>query len=119
MDSLLAQTFQNFEVMVVDDCSTDSSCDIIKSYAEKFGGQLTLLHTQENSGSGDLPRNKGLKISDDGSNVRVVNKQQDKLVDKPTFQPDDLAQSVQYILRQDIWGTCQTSCIFGGKVQTR
>ena len=49
--------------MVVDDCSTDSSCDIIKSYAEKFGGQLTLLHTQENSGGGGAPRNKGLEFS--------------------------------------------------------
>ena len=36
LDSLLAQTFQNFEVIVVDDCSTDSSPAIVESYAEKF-----------------------------------------------------------------------------------
>ncbi|MBQ3727787.1 MAG: glycosyltransferase family 2 protein [Selenomonadaceae bacterium] len=63
LDSLLAQTFQNFEVIVVDDCSTDSSCAIVESYAEKFGGRLKLAHLEKNSGSGALPRNKGLKLS--------------------------------------------------------
>ena len=42
LDSLLAQTFQNFEVIVADDCSTDLSYAIVQSYAEKFGGRLIL-----------------------------------------------------------------------------
>ena len=57
------QTFQNFEVIVVDDCSTDSSCAIVESYIPKFGGRLTLSHMEENSGSCALPRNKGLTLS--------------------------------------------------------
>ena len=63
LNSLLAQTFQNFEVIVVDDCSTDSSCAIVESYAPKFGGRLTLTHLEKNSGSCALPRNKGLRFS--------------------------------------------------------
>ena len=32
MDSLLNQTFQNFEFILIDDASTDDSVKIIKSY---------------------------------------------------------------------------------------
>ena len=63
LESILSQTFQNFEVIVVEDCSTDSSCSIVKSYAEKFGGRLTLTHMPENSGCAPFPRNKGLLFS--------------------------------------------------------
>ena len=38
LDSILAQTFQDFEVIVVDDCSTDKSCDVVESYLPKFNG---------------------------------------------------------------------------------
>jgi len=63
LDSLLAQTFQNFEVIVVDDCSTDKSCAVVESYIPKFGGRLILAHMEENSGQGSFPRNRGLMIS--------------------------------------------------------
>ena len=63
LDSILAQTFQNFEVIVVDDCSTDSSCAVVESYKERFDGRLTLTHTEENSGSGGPPRNCGMIFS--------------------------------------------------------
>lgn len=63
LDSILAQTFQNFEVIVVDDCSTDSSCAIVESYAPKFYGRLQLEHTKKNSGGCAIPRNIGLAFS--------------------------------------------------------
>ena len=60
LDSLLAQTFKNFEVIVVDDCSTDDGVDIVENYQEKFGGRLRLTKTSSNSGGSGVPRNKGL-----------------------------------------------------------
>lgn len=63
LESLFAQTFYNFEVVVVDDCSTDNSVAIVESYIPKFNGKLTLLHTDENTGGGAMPRNKGLYFS--------------------------------------------------------
>lgn len=35
IDSILAQTFTNFEFVIYDDCSTDSTSDIIKSYTDE------------------------------------------------------------------------------------
>ena len=63
MESLLVQTFQNFEVIVVDDCSTDNSVAVVQSYAEKFGGRFKLARMKKNTGTGGFPRNKGMKLS--------------------------------------------------------
>ena len=64
LNSLVEQTFQDFEVIVVDDCSTDSSVAIVESYASKFGGRLKLSKTKINSGGGGyVPRNIGLGLS--------------------------------------------------------
>ena len=41
LESILAQTCKNFEVIVVDDCSTDNSPAIVDSFIPKFDGRLT------------------------------------------------------------------------------
>jgi len=33
LDSALAQTFADFELLVIDDCSTDSTLDLVRQYA--------------------------------------------------------------------------------------
>ena len=63
LDSFLAQTFQDFEIIVVDDCSTDNSLVIVKSYLEKFNGRLKIKRMKKNSGSAPAPRNKGFNFS--------------------------------------------------------
>ena len=67
LDSILAQTFSDYEVIVSDDCSTDNSCNIVESYISKFnrGGveKLKLLRSEKNSGSGVVSRNQGIKMS--------------------------------------------------------
>ena len=60
LDSLLAQTFPNFEVIIVNDCSPDSSRTIAESYLDKFDGRLKLLDNEKNSGPG-ASRNNGLR----------------------------------------------------------
>ena len=63
LESLLAQTFTNFEVIIVDDCSTDSSCAIVESYAEKFNGRLKLSRMKTNSGNPGAPTNRGIGLA--------------------------------------------------------
>ena len=63
LTSILNQTFQDFEVIVVDDCSTDSSCAEVENFMPKFGERLKLLHTEKNSGGAGVPSNIGIENS--------------------------------------------------------
>lgn len=58
VDSILAQTFTDFELILVDDGSKDSSLEICKEY-EKKDKRVKVIH-QENGGPGKA-RNKGLE----------------------------------------------------------
>ena len=60
LESLLAQTFQDFEVILVNDCSTDNSRAIAESYFPKFGGRLKIFDNEKNSGAATT-RNNGLR----------------------------------------------------------
>ncbi|HTK22195.1 MAG TPA: glycosyltransferase [Mucilaginibacter sp.] len=58
IDSVLAQTWSNIEVIVVDDGSTDNSLQI----AGQYKSDKVFIVTQENSGA-SIARNKGLKLA--------------------------------------------------------
>ncbi len=63
LESLLYQTMKDFEVIVIDDCSTDNSVEIVKNFAERFGEKLHLIKLSENSGTPGFPRNIGIQIA--------------------------------------------------------
>lgn len=50
IDSVLHQTFQDFELILLDDCSTDSSREIIEQY-RNHPKVSQIIYNQENSGS--------------------------------------------------------------------
>lgn len=59
IDSVLAQTYGDWEMIIVDDCSTDDSAGIIKEYAAK-DPRIRYLKTAVASGSPTIPRNMGI-----------------------------------------------------------
>ena len=61
--SVLASKFADYEVLVVDDCSTDNSVAEVEKLAPHFGGRLKIFHTEKNSGGAGIPRNVGIKNS--------------------------------------------------------
>ena len=63
LESILNQTLQDYEVIVVDDCSTDDSVKITENFIPKFKGRLKIFHHKKNSGGCAIPRNTGIKIS--------------------------------------------------------
>ena len=50
--SVLAQTYKNWELIIVDDCSTDNSIDVIKSFNDP---RIKILHNEKNLGTDILP----------------------------------------------------------------
>ena len=83
IDSILEQTFKDFELIIVDDCSTDSSCEIVESYMQKFNGRLKLYHTEKNTGSGVIARNIGLSHA---SGEYVYNMDNDDIITKTALE---------------------------------
>ena len=61
LDSLLGQTYSDLEVIAVDDCSTDGSLQVLRTYAEK-DNRLRVLQMEHNSGA-PAARNKALSVS--------------------------------------------------------
>ena len=61
LQSILEQTRDDFEVIVADDCSTDRSVELVKSFVPNFDGRLQLIKTKKNSGLPYFPRNLALK----------------------------------------------------------
>jgi glycosyltransferase involved in cell wall biosynthesis len=57
LDTLLKQTYQNFDVIIVNDGSTDNFYDVIAKYKNKFGIRMEILE-QENAGA-NAARNHG------------------------------------------------------------
>ena len=63
IDSVLRQSIgmENVEVIIVDDASTDSSCDIISQYAER-NNSIFLIKLEQNQGPGNA-RNAALAFA--------------------------------------------------------
>lgn len=59
IESMLNQTWRNIELLIVDDCSTDETYDVMKRYAKK-DKRIKLFKTKENSGP-YVARNIGLR----------------------------------------------------------
>lgn len=60
LDSLVAQTFDDFEVLVCDDGSSDNSAEV----ADSFKDRLNLhFHTAPNFGGPARPRNRGVALA--------------------------------------------------------
>lgn len=61
IDSIIAQTYQNWELIIIDDCSSDSSPEIAKSYVSKD----KRIHYYRNEQNLKLPRslNRGFSLA--------------------------------------------------------
>lgn len=96
IDSILAQTFSDFEFIIVDDCSTDVTSQIIQGYNDK---RIRFVRNEENLG---LTRslNKGLVLA---GGEYIARMDGDDL-----SLPDRLAKQVAFMEANHDVGACGT-----------
>jgi len=61
IDSILDQSYQDFEVILLDDCSTDNSREILTAYADD--SRISIEFNAKNSGSTFKQWNKGVRLA--------------------------------------------------------
>ena len=61
IDSVLSQTYEDMEVILLDDCSTDNSIDIIEQY-RNHPRVTSIIYNETNSGSTFKQWNKGIEL---------------------------------------------------------
>ena len=61
ISSVINQTYDNLEILLIDDCSTDNSYNILKEYAKK-DKRIKVFHNQENQHVSET-RNVGIRNS--------------------------------------------------------
>ena len=78
LDSILDQTYTNFEVICINDCSSDESQRILEEYKDKYFDVIKILSNEINLGLGKT-REKGMAIAK-GEYIMFVDS--DDFVDK-------------------------------------
>ena len=62
MDSLVNQTVEDYEILAVDDASTDSSPDILREYERKYPSKVKVFTNSRNKRQGGA-KNEGLRAA--------------------------------------------------------
>jgi len=64
LDSIFAQTYSNYHVLLLDDCSTDGSRKILEDYHRRYPDRSTLVCNSRNSGGVFHQWRKGIEQAD-------------------------------------------------------
>jgi len=63
LDSIFSQSYSNFEVILLDDSSTDESTSILEEYQRRYASKTTLVVNESNSGGVFKQWQKGLEAA--------------------------------------------------------
>ena len=62
LESILNQTYDNIEIICVNDCSPDNSAEIVNEYVDKYPEKVIFIENEKNTGPG-LCRDKAINIA--------------------------------------------------------
>lgn len=116
--SVISQTFRDWELIVVNDCSRDSSASIVEQLA-KEDSRVRLLHTEKPSGSPTLPRNIAIENARgryiaflDSDDVWLPEKLEEQL---PLFQDEETKVVFSYYKKMEADGTVRNGVVTSPK----
>ena len=101
INSILNQTYNNYEIIIVDDCSKDNTSEIIHKYFQNEN--IKYIRNNKNSGAG-FSRKNG--FSESAGNIVIFMDDDDYLIDD-----DYLKTLVKIFENQDVCMVCSNSYI--------
>lgn len=93
--SVINQTYKNLEIIVVDDCSTDDTEDVVSDFI-KNDVRISYLKTDKNSGGPALPKNIGIKNSS-GKYIAVLDSDDEWMLDKLERQLELFTEKIKVV----------------------
>lgn len=108
IDSVLNQSYQNYEMLIIDDCSNDGSYEIVSDYIKK-DQRLKLYRLESNSGCPAVPRNFALGIAK-GEYIAFLDSDD-------IWHKYKLEIQLDYMLENDCFFTASEIKIFHNKVE--
>lgn len=92
IESVLVQTWVNWEMIIVDDCSTDNTVEVVNEYIKK-DSRIKLIQLEKNSGAA-VARNRAIKAS--------VGKYIALLDSDDLWKPNKLERQIDFMKSRDL-----------------
>lgn len=115
LNSVLEQTYENLEIICINDCATDSSTKILEKYA-KLDSRIKIIHHEKNSGLG-AARNTGLDAAS-GDYIHFLDSD-DWIIHKEAYEnlvksleEHNLPDILQFNFRNSVWGVFDSQPVF-------
>ncbi len=106
IDSVLAQSYENFELLITDDCSADDTAEIVKSYDDK---RIFFERNKENCGAAGSRNN---------SIARAKGKWIAFLDSDDLWEKDKLSRHLSFMIEQDADFSITAYRVSNAKAQT-
>jgi len=106
IDSVLNQSYENYEMLIIDDCSNDGSYEMVREYIKK-DSRIKVYSLEHNSGCPAVPRNFALNMAQ-GEYVAFLDSDD-------IWHKDKLKIQIEYMMQNNCFFSASHIKIFHNK----